>query len=45
MASRVLSHFKKEEMEQLKTALDRCPEIIRLIVDGKMDLAMNRHNS
>ncbi len=45
LAAWVLSHFKKEEMEQLKTALDRCPEIIRLIVDGKMDLAMNRHNS
>ncbi len=45
LADWVLSHFKKEEMEGLQKAIERCPEIVKLIVDGKMDLAMNRHNS
>ncbi len=45
LADWVLSHFKKEELEQLHKAIERCPEIVRLIIEGKMDLAMNRHNS
>lgn len=45
LAAWVLSHFKKDEMEQMKKAFDLCPEIVRLITEGKIDLAMNRHNS
>lgn len=45
LAAWVLSHFNKNEMEQMQKAFDRCPEIAELLVEGKTDLAMNRHNS
>ncbi len=31
--------------EQMQKAFDNCPEIIKLILEGKIDLAMNRYNS
>lgn len=45
LAAWVLSHFTKAEMEQMQKAFDRCPEIVSMILEGKIDLAMNRHNS
>lgn len=45
LAAWVLSHFNKSEMEQLQKSVEVCPDIVSLIVDGKIDLAMNRFNS
>ncbi len=45
LAKWVLSHYTKAEMEELQKALDVCPQIVSLILEGKTDLAMNRFNS
>ena len=44
LADWVLSTFKKDEMEQLKNAVESACEAVRLIVDGKTDDAMNKFN-
>ncbi len=45
LADWVLSVFQKEDLQKLKQALDHCPEIAQLIVDGQIDKAMNLFNS
>lgn len=44
LADWVLSTFKKDELEELKSAVSNACEAIRLIVDGKTDEAMNKFN-
>ncbi|MBE6839253.1 MAG: aminoacyl-tRNA hydrolase [Ruminococcus sp.] len=44
LADWVLSRFKKEEYEALSEALDKSVTCVELIVDGKIDEAMNRFN-
>lgn len=44
LADWVLSSFKKDEMEQFKTAVESACEAVRLIAGGKTDEAMNRYN-
>lgn len=44
LADWVLSVFKPAERKELDTALEHCPEIVSLIIDGKIDQAMNRFN-
>lgn len=44
LADWVLSTFKKDEMEELKSAIEKACEAIRLIADGKTDQAMNKFN-
>lgn len=44
LADWVLSTFKKDETEELKSAVSDACEALRLIVDGKTDEAMNRFN-
>lgn len=45
LADWVLSTFKKDEKAALEKALDKCPDIAKLIVSGKIDQAMNLYNS
>lgn len=45
LADWVLSNFTKEEQEKMKESFEKCPEIAKLIVSGKIDQAMNRYNS
>lgn len=45
LASWVLSEFPKEKSEQLSSALKNSIEAAKLIVDGKIDEAMNKYNS
>ena len=42
---RLLSGFKKEDCENLEKALDNAAEAARLIVAGKIDMAMNKYSS
>ncbi len=44
LADWVLSTFKKDEMEQFKSAVGDACEAIKLIVGGKTDEAMNKFN-
>ena len=44
LADWVLSTFKKDEMEQFKNAVESACEAVRLITDGKTDVAMNKFN-
>ena len=44
LADWVLSTFKKDEMEQFKSAVGDACEAIKLIVSGKTDEAMNKFN-
>lgn len=44
LADWVLSNFKKDELEEIKTATSNSCEALRLIIDGKTDLAMNKFN-
>lgn len=44
LADWVLSTFKKDEMEEIKKSTVNACEALRLIVDGKTDLAMNKFN-
>lgn len=45
LAKWVLSKFSKEELTDLDKALDGACDSIRLIVAGKINEAMNKHNS
>ncbi len=45
LADWVLSKFSDSELADLKTALTASIDAAELIIDGKMDEAMNRHNS
>lgn len=45
LAAWVLSRFKEDERAELKTAAENACEAIKLMVDGKIDIAMNRYNS
>lgn len=45
LADWVLSSFKTDEQPPLKAALERACEAVPLILDGKIDEAMNRCNS
>ena len=45
LADWVLSGFKKEDGENLEKALDNAAEAARLIVAGKIDMAMNKYSS
>lgn len=45
LADWVLSTFKREEFEALQEALDHAVSCIELMVDGKIDQAMNKYNS
>ncbi len=45
LADWVLSEFKKDEAEPLKQAIDKACGAVSLILDGKIDEAMNRFNS
>ncbi len=44
LADWVLSVFSKDEMEQFTSAVEKACEAVRLIADGKTDVAMNRFN-
>ena len=44
LADWVLSSFTEKEMADLKTALAVCPDIVKLVVDGKIEEAMSRYN-
>ena len=45
LADWVLSGFKKEDGENLEKALDNAAEAAKLIVAGKIDMAMNKYSS
>ena len=45
LANWVLSRFTKEELEQLHIAAEHACESIALMVNGKIDEAMNRYNA
>lgn len=44
LAKWVLGHFTKEELKALQTSLDCCPDIVSLIIDGRISEAMNKYN-
>lgn len=44
LADWVLSHFKKDEYDELSPALDNAVSCVELIVSGKIDEAMNKYN-
>lgn len=45
LAAWVLSRFKEDERDSLKTAAENACEAVKLMVAGKTDAAMNRYNS
>ena len=45
LADWVLGHFKKEDGEKLEQCFDNAVSALELIVDGKIDQAMNKFNS
>ena len=45
LADWVLSEFKKDEEAPLKTALEHACAALELLLDGKIDEAMNQYNS
>lgn len=45
LADWVLSTFKKDEMEPMKEAFQKAGEAMELLVQGRIDEAMNRYNS
>ena len=45
LADWVLSEFKKDEEAPLKTALENACAALELLLDGKIDEAMNKYNS
>ena len=45
LADWVLSSFSPEEAKRMKEAYQMCPEIVKLLVEGKTDEAMSRFNS
>ena len=44
LAAWVLGKFTPEQNKAMDQAVDRCPEILELMVQGKIDQAMNRYN-
>ena len=45
LAAWVLSEFKKDEEKPLKEAIDNACDALLLMLDGKIDEAMNKFNS
>lgn len=45
LADWVLGHFKKEDGEKLEQCFNNAVAALELIVDGKIDQAMNKYNS
>ena len=45
LADWVLGHFKKEQAEVLETCMDNAVKALELMVDGKINEAMNKFNS
>lgn len=45
LADWVLGHFKKEDGEKLEKCFDNAVSALELMVDGKIDEAMNKYNS
>lgn len=45
LASWVLSSFTQDERKVMEEAYGKCPEIVRLILSGKIDDAMSQYNS
>lgn len=45
LASWVLSNFKKDELPLMEKAYNDCVDIVTLIVNDKMDQAMNNYNA
>lgn len=45
LADWVLSRFGSGELKSLEEACGVCPDAVRLILEGKIDQAMNRYNS
>ena len=45
LADWALSRFGSDELKRLEEACGVCPEAVRLILEGKIDLAMNQYNS
>ncbi len=45
LADWVLSSFSQKEKKELSQALEHCPDIAALIVNGQIDKAMNQYNS
>lgn len=41
----VLASFSSEDRKSMQEAFDKCPDIVRMIVEGRIDDAMNRYNS
>ena len=44
LADWVLSTFKKDEMEELKKAIEKATEVLPYMLDGEIDKAMNKAN-
>ena len=44
LADWVLSRFSKEEMKTLETMFDNANEAVELMIDGRIDRAMNMYN-
>ncbi len=42
LADWVLGTFPREDAEKMQQSYDKCPEIVSLIAEGKLDEAMNR---
>ena len=45
LAAWVLSRFKNDEVDNLKKAAENSCDAIKLMVEGKTDMAMNKFNS
>jgi PTH1 family peptidyl-tRNA hydrolase len=45
LADWVLGCFKKEDAEKLEQCFDNAVKCVELMVDGKIDEAMNKYNS
>ncbi len=45
LADWVLSTFKEEELKGIKEVSKNCLDIVKLIMDGKTELAMSKYNS
>ena len=45
LADWVLGHFKKDQAEILEAGMDNAVTCVELIVDGKINEAMNKFNS
>ena len=45
MADYVLGHFNGEEIAVMKDSLERTQRAVNLILEGKVDAAMNEYNT